>query len=76
MANELDCKIWGSTEKSRVLKTLGDEVIDSRLISNPNGAKIHVVEMNKVKRKDCLQEILSKFPNDFQSILGIVPTGM
>ena len=76
LANELDCKIWGSTEKSRVLKTLGDEVIDSRLISNPNGAKIHVVEMSKVKRKDCLQEILSKFPNDFQSILGIVPTGM
>ena len=75
MANELNCKIWGSTEKSRVLKTLGDKIIDSRLISDPHGAKIHVVEMNKVKRKDYLQEILSKFPNEFQSILGIVPTG-
>ena len=75
LANELNCKIWGSSEKSRVLKTLGDKVIDTRLIGDPHGAKIHVVEMNKVKRKDYLQDILMKFPNEFQSILGIVPTG-
>ena len=70
IANEIDAKIWGSTEKCRVLKTLSDPIIESRLINDPNKAQIHVVEMIKVKRKDLLQEHLNKFSN-YQTILGI-----
>ena len=74
IAKDIDSKIWGSTEKCRVLKTLSDSVIDSRLVPNAQDAQIHVMEMNKVKRKDLLQEHLKHFPK-FQCILGIVPTG-
>ena len=70
IANEIDAKIWGSTEKCRVLKTLSDPIIESRLINDPNKAQVHVVEMIKVKRKDLLQEHLNKFSN-YQTILGI-----
>ena len=48
IAQEIKAKIWGSTEKVRVLKTLSDPIIDSNLTKISCDAQIHVVEMHKV----------------------------
>ena len=75
IAEDINAKIWASTEKARVLKTLNDPVIDKRLVTDPLAAQIHVVEMVKVKRKDYLTEILDKYKARFDVVLGISPTG-
>lgn len=75
IAQEINAKIWASTEKARVIKTLNDPVIDKRLVADPYAAQVHVVEMIKVKRKDYLTEILDKYKDRFDVVLGISPTG-
>lgn len=75
IAEEIDAKIWASTEKIRVLKTLSNAIIDSRLTTESNKAQIHVVEMFKVKKREALMEHWIKFGKDFEHCLGIVPTG-
>ena len=75
IANEIDAKIWGNSEKVRVLKTLSDPIIDAKLTKIPKEAQIHVVEMFRVKKKDALIEHLAKHQDKFDCVLGIVPTG-
>lgn len=75
IAEEINSKIWASTEKTRVLKTLSNPIIDSRLTSESNKAQVHVVEMFKVKKREALMEHWVKFGKDFEHCLGIVPTG-
>ena len=75
IAQDMNAKIWGSSEKIRVLKTLSHSVIDSKLTNKSMEAQVHVVEMFKVKRKDALLEHLSKHKDRFHHILGLVPTG-
>jgi len=75
IAQEIKAKIWGSTEKVRVLKTLSDPIIDSNLTKISCDAQIHVVEMHKVKRKEALLEHLAKNGERYNCVLGIVPTG-
>ena len=48
ISDEIKAKIWGSSEKVRVLKTLSDPVIHSNLTRASCDAQIHVVEMHKV----------------------------
>ena len=74
LAEDIDAKIWGSTEKKRVLNCICNPIIESRLVPNGQDAQIHVVEMWKVKKKDALLEHLSKHSN-FSSVIGIIPTG-
>ena len=78
IAKELDARIWGSSDKIRVLKTLSDPLIDEKLTKEAASAQIHVVEMFKVKKKDALLqqlEQLKKLGSRYEYILGIVPTG-
>ena len=75
IAQEIKAKIWGSSEKIRVLKTLSHPVIEEKLTNKATEAQVHVVEMFKVKRKDALIDLLTKGGERFNSVLGLVPTG-
>ena len=61
IAQEIKAKIWGSTEKVRVLKTLSDPIIDSNLTRISCDAQIHVVEMHKVHSVRFHEILIRKF---------------
>ena len=61
IAQEIKAKIWGSTEKVRVLKTLSDPIIDSNLTKISCDAQIHVVEMHKVHSVRFHEILIRKF---------------
>ncbi|TRY70339.1 hypothetical protein TCAL_10022 [Tigriopus californicus] len=75
LADKLDCSIWASTEKTRILKTLDDPIIENRLKSNPRMAKIHVMEMKRVRDRGSLKQYLEVYRGCFQHILTVIPTG-
>ena len=75
LSEAIDASLWASTEKKRIFDCLNNPVIKSRWVPKGQQAKIHVVEMFKVKRKDALQEHLSKYSSHFSEILGVIPTG-
>ncbi len=76
LAEELDCKVWASEEKVRILKALDDSVIKSRLTTNSHLAQIHVVDMGKTKnRRDLKQYMELLGPGCYDHILAISPTG-
>jgi DNA cross-link repair 1A protein len=75
IAEKIDAQIWAATEKSRVLRALDDPIIKSRLVSTAMLAKLHVLDMAKVRQKSALSDHLNKFKGKFDEILSIVPTG-
>lgn len=75
LADKLDCSIWASTEKTRILRTLDDPIIEKRLKSDPRCAKIHVMEMKRVRDHTSLRQYLEVFKGCFNHILTVIPTG-
>ena len=76
LAEALDCKIWASTEKSKILHALGDPVIKSRLTKLSHSARIHVVDMRKASNRRELQQYMELLgPGRYDHVLAISPTG-
>lgn len=75
LAEKLDCKFWASTEKSRILKTMSNDVISRRLVSDPRKARIHVIEMRKLNNKRDLVQYRETVGGQFDHVLAVSPTG-
>ncbi len=77
LAEELDCQIWASKEKTRVLKALDEPAIKSRLTGDAASAQIHVVDMGKTRNRRDLRQYMELIgpPGRFNHVLAVSPTG-
>ena len=75
LAERYDFKIWAGTEKTRILRTLRDPVIDARLVTTPHLAQLHVMEMKRLRNSRELQQYLYNLNGKYKHVLTIKPTG-
>ncbi|XP_064081497.1 DNA cross-link repair 1A protein-like isoform X2 [Macrobrachium nipponense] len=74
IACELDCRIWASSEKQRILRCIEDEEITSRLTSDKFSARVHVIRMNEIHPKTLSDYVVSMAPK-YNEVIAIRPTG-
>ncbi|XP_067126529.1 uncharacterized protein [Centruroides vittatus] len=74
VAAALECKIWVSASKRKVLQCLDDDFINNHLVSSAQDAKVHVLPMMQLNAKGLYQH-LEKFQGKFSEILALKPTG-
>ncbi|XP_058128558.1 uncharacterized protein LOC131292834 [Anopheles ziemanni] len=67
-------KVWTEQNRWKALKAIADPNQLSMLIADPNEADIHVLAMNKLTYDD-LNEHLNQFPDRYDSVIGIRPSG-
>lgn len=72
LARELDCLIYSSPSKREILGLLDDVELQSRMVCDPNAAKIHLLKMDELN-KGCLNELIQK-NLDIDMVLAIKPT--
>jgi DNA cross-link repair 1A protein len=78
IAEALDCRIWATSQKAKILKALGDKVIQSRLTETSSDAGVHVLEMKHVKNRREMEqylELVGQGGRRFNHILTVTPTG-
>ena len=75
IAQAIGLQIWASNEKKKIFKATEDNNILERLSDSPNNAGIHVIEMEKVKNCEFLNEYLTKYSSHYNQILSVIPTG-
>ncbi|KAK7079675.1 hypothetical protein SK128_004780, partial [Halocaridina rubra] len=51
IASALNCRIWASNDKQKVLRCLDDKEITCRLTSDKLSAQVHVLPMNHIHQK-------------------------
>ncbi|XP_066960013.1 uncharacterized protein [Macrobrachium rosenbergii] len=74
IACELDCLIWASSDKQRILRCLEDKEITSRLTSDKFSAKVHVIRMNEIHPQTLSDYVVSMAPK-YNEVIAIRPTG-
>ena len=75
IAEEFDWNIWAAKEKKRILHALENDILWNRISDSPINARIHLMEMGKVKNFKHLYEYLETYSTKYNHILSIVPTG-
>ena len=75
IAEEFDWNIWATKEKKRILHALENDILWNRISDSPINARIHLMEMGKVKNFKHLYEYLETYSTKYNHILSIVPTG-
>lgn len=72
IAKEFDYWIYASPSKREILALLDDDELNSRMVSDPKAARIHLVKMDELN-KVCLNEIVQKNV-DIDMVLAVRPT--
>ncbi|KFB47826.1 AGAP010353-PA-like protein [Anopheles sinensis] len=67
-------KVWTEPNRWKALKAIADTNQLSVLVADPKEADIHVLAMNKLTYDD-LNEHLNQFPDRYDSVIGIRPSG-
>ncbi|XP_053674727.1 uncharacterized protein LOC128725030 [Anopheles nili] len=67
-------KVWTESNRLKALKAISDPQQLSLLVANPVEANIHVLAMNKLTY-DELNEYLNQFPDQYESIIALRPSG-
>ena len=75
IAEEFDWKIWAAKEKIKILSALENDVLKKRITDSSSNARIHLMEMGKVKNFKHLFDYLESYSSTYDHILSIIPTG-
>ena len=75
IAEEFDWKIWAAKEKIKILSALENDSLKKRITDSSSNARIHLMEMGKVKNFKHLFDYLESNSSKYDHILSIVPTG-
>nr|XP_053635807.1 DNA cross-link repair 1A protein-like [Cherax quadricarinatus] len=74
IAMSLNCRIWASNDKQKILRCIPDEEIQARLTSDKFSAQVHVMPMNDLKPKKLMDYIETMKPR-YTAGVAIRPTG-
>ncbi|KAK8742756.1 hypothetical protein OTU49_001664 [Cherax quadricarinatus] len=74
IAMSLNCRIWASNDKQKILRCIPDEEIQARLTSDKFSAQVHVMPMNDLKPKKLMDYIETMKPRYTEGV-AIRPTG-
>uniref|UniRef100_A0A915JH35 DNA repair metallo-beta-lactamase domain-containing protein n=1 Tax=Romanomermis culicivorax TaxID=13658 RepID=A0A915JH35_ROMCU len=82
ISDKLNLKIYCNSQKSRLLRCLDDQQLESRLTTKSKETKLHVVPMNMMRldARECrgpqkLEDYFDKFADQYDRLLAIKPTG-
>lgn len=70
----MNMKVWTEPNRWKALKAIADPSQLSVLVADPAKADVHVLAMNKLTY-DELNEHLNQFPDRYDSVIGIRPSG-
>jgi len=74
IAHVLNSKVWGDSKRVKTWRTIGDDEILERLVSDRNTAQVQVI-MNHCISWPKLGEELNKLGGRWNHVLGVKPTG-
>ncbi|XP_068222950.1 DNA cross-link repair 1 protein-like [Palaemon carinicauda] len=74
IASELDCRIWASGDKQKILRCIEDDEITKRLTSDKFSARVHVIKMNEINPK-VLSDYVNSMSPKYNEVVAIRPTG-
>jgi len=74
IAHVLNSKVWGDSKRVKTWRTIGDDDILRRLVSDRNAAQVQVI-MNHCISWPKLGEELNKLGGKWNHVLGVKPTG-
>lgn len=74
IASSMNCRIWASHDKQRILRCIQDEEIQARLTSDKHSARVHVLPMADLKPQKLMKYVETLKPR-YTVIVAIRPTG-